>query len=200
MRSMGPRRPRWCASVRAVSPVKQSAGRRAPACRRCNCGASPTEAARPSAGALEAATVIPPCAGSEHRCLTPGQLLHVRKRRQQCRAVPHAVITGVFAAEAAERAQIEVIHVRVGEQQQIERRQLGGLERARDVALGPEGDRADAHADPRKKDRVGENPEAEEIDQHRGVAEPGGGQASSGQARGVGWCGAGKMARPASQR
>ncbi len=74
-----------------------------------------------------------------------------------------------------ERAQVEVIEVRVREQDEIDRRQLLDAQRRRSEAFRSQGKARQANADAREKNGIGQDVKAAEIKQHTGVAEPGSG-------------------------
>src|SRR5208282_519957 len=73
-----------------------------------------------------------------------------------------------------ERRNVEMIHVRVRDQYQVELLQLSRAQRRIDDSLGADGqNRVDRHADAREQTRVGEHARTEEIHQHGRVAEIG---------------------------
>ena len=78
--------------------------------------------------------------------------------------------------EAKERARIEVIEVRVGKQDQINRRQFMKLQRRLREAFRADGEKGQANPDAREKNGIGQDRDSEKIEQHGGVAEPRGRQ------------------------
>src|SRR5436190_11544249 len=76
------------------------------------------------------------------------------------------------ARELAQRADVEMIHVRVCQQDEVDRRQLPDAQRRRDEAFRAERHDARADADAREQRRIGEDPDAVEVDEERGVTEP----------------------------
>ena len=66
--------------------------------------------------------------------------------------------------EAAQRGHIEMIHVCMREEHDVERRQFARPERRRDVAFRSERQRSDAYPDASPERRIRQNPYAEEVD------------------------------------
>ena len=76
--------------------------------------------------------------------------------------------------DGAQGAEVGVVHVGVREEDGVERRQLALAERRLDQPPRPELDEPAPEADARLEHGVGEHePAAEEVEQHRGVAQPG---------------------------
>jgi hypothetical protein len=75
-----------------------------------------------------------------------------------------------------ERRAIEVIEVRVRDEDQVELGQLAERQRRRHVALWTAGRQSQAQADAVRHDRVGEDVHVTDAEQHGGVADPGGGE------------------------
>ena len=75
----------------------------------------------------------------------------------------------------AEGPEVEMVHVGMREQDEVDGRDLLWAERAGHVALGAEHERAETDAATREQRRVGEEGDAQEIDEDGGVPEPGGG-------------------------
>lgn len=81
----------------------------------------------------------------------------------------------VVAGEAAERGAVEVVEVGVGEEQGVQLGQGGKGKRRGDVPGGAGGEKAEAKADARGEDGVGEEVEAGEAEEDGGVADGEGG-------------------------
>lgn len=79
--------------------------------------------------------------------------------------------------EIAERGEIQMIHVRVREQHEIDFRQLCGRKGGGDEALRADGADEDIRAGVADEERVGQDIDAVKIEQHGRVTEPGGGDA-----------------------
>jgi hypothetical protein len=79
-----------------------------------------------------------------------------------------------------------VVHVRVGQQHEVERRQLARPERGAHQPSRPQLGQAPADSDPRLEGRIGDDPSPLEIEEHGGVAEPGGGEPIAGPRPGLG--------------
>ncbi len=62
--------------------------------------------------------------------------------------------------------------MRVGKENQIDRRQFPRSECASDVTLRPDGERPKAQANPVEEHGIGQDRESEEIDQNRGMSQP----------------------------
>ena len=89
--------------------------------------------------------------------------------------------------QGAQGSEIGVVHVGVREQQHVGAGKLARLERRLDQPPRAKLDGSTADADPRLECRIGEDPDTVKIEQHRRMAEPGGGEPVAGP---VGWTGA----------
>src|SRR5207244_9399347 len=75
--------------------------------------------------------------------------------------------------KTTERSQIEMIKVRVRKKDKIDLWQLMKLECGRGQSFRTDGESRQSNPDSRKKDGIGEDLYAEEIDEHSCVADPG---------------------------
>jgi len=71
-----------------------------------------------------------------------------------------------------ERVHVEMIEMRMGKKDDIDRGEVANGKRGGSQAFGPEGKTGQPDSDPRKKNGIGENLCPEKIDQHRCVPEP----------------------------
>ena len=71
--------------------------------------------------------------------------------------------------KTTECSQIEMIKVRMRQKDNVDMRQVMKLERGRSQSFRADGESWQTNSDPRKKDGIGENCDAEKIDEHRGV-------------------------------
>ena len=99
---------------------------------------------------------------------------------------------GGGAFQTAQAADIEVIHVGMGEQDEVDFRQLGEAEGGLDQTLQAEREGAEADAGARAEDGVGEDGDAVDLEQHGGMAEPGGMEAGIGPGMRMGTMGRGQ--------
>ena len=119
---------------------------------------------------------------SDARAFAPAEFVNraVAADTQQIRRARRGDHGGAAAFQAAQAADVEMVHVRVREQDDVDLRQLGDGERGLHQALEAERHRAHADAGARAEDRVGEDRNAIDLEQHGGVAEPGGVQTGIG--------------------
>lgn len=103
--------------------------------------------------------------------------------RDIAKASPAQQITGAWRGDdgsafgkLAERVEIEVVEVRVRKKNKIDRRQVAEGQRGARQAFRADREKEETNAGARKQDGIGQDRDAEEIDEHRGMAEPGGGQ------------------------
>ena len=74
--------------------------------------------------------------------------------------------------KTVERAQVEMIEVRVGKKHDVDLEEVTNGQRGRDQTFGSECKTGQPDSDPRKQNRIRENLYPEKIDQDRCVPEP----------------------------
>jgi len=74
----------------------------------------------------------------------------------------------------SQRSQIKVIEVSMRKQDEIDPGQFMEGKGGRREAFRPNGEKRQPHPDAREEDRVGQDCDAEEIEQDRSMSEPGG--------------------------
>src|ERR1700730_16633140 len=99
------------------------------------------------------------------------------------------------AIESPQCAHIEVIEMRVRQQDDVDCRQLVEFERGRRQSFRSDRESGQSNTDSEKKNGVGQNSNAEKIDEHGGVTEPGRSHARVIPLRRV-WLGKGRSNRP----
>ena len=107
--------------------------------------------------------------------LPPGELVDVVEPAHQI-AIPGLHDDARLRRNGPERAEVGVVHVRMGEQDRVEPRQLTLSERGLDEASRPHLGEAPAEADAALERGIGEDRGAVQIQQHGGVSEPRNGQ------------------------
>jgi len=103
--------------------------------------------------------------------LSPRKLMHLMESADQI-GVTRLDHNRNLPGQPPERSQIGMIHMGVGEEQQVQRRQLPRAQRGLHQTARPELGQPSADPDPTLEGRVGQNPGSQEIDEHRRVAEP----------------------------
>lgn len=79
---------------------------------------------------------------------------------------------GGAVGNSTEGRKVHVVHVGMGEEDQIDAREIIGIERGADDAFAADGGDAELRADAIEKDGIGEDVHAEEIEEDSGVAYP----------------------------
>ena len=110
------------------------------------------------------------------RRFTPAQFDDFTKpdAPENIRSVPGGDNGGV-AVDVPERPCVEMVEMRVRQKHEVDARQFARFQRARDVAFWAERERADVDAASREEDGIGEDRDAEEIDEHGRLSQPRGG-------------------------
>jgi hypothetical protein len=118
--------------------------------------------------------------------LAPGELVHLVEPPDQ------VTVAGLHHDRNVDRkqpqcAKVGVVHVCMGEQNQIDRRQLADPKRRLYQTAGSHLGQSAPDADPPLQCRIGQNPGAPDVEQHRCMAQPGYGEPVIGPG---GWIGA----------